>query len=889
VIYDLNNLVSFNSRLEDYFVTNTTKQLNAIYERFLTTNINKLKKKDKTLLKEIPKLHTNYELINNLNFLWNEGFNTNNFNNNDLIFFTKQTKENIGKNKKLTKTLKVEDIKIAKNIRKRDIEEKRKTLAVTNSSIITSDFGNIYLQERNKEVAKNFNKVYQEKIFSSIDTYFKDRLSIAREKNLIHHLSFNKLSDLTNEGRNDYNDDYNRAADLYGLKRSSNATYDSLKFSPKERIRRIAKTELSAAYNLARYKELVDQGFVEFQIKNNNSRNECVLCVSKINEIITLNQIENLDKGFTDFRGIDTRKDKNAYENRNLIFPIFHPNCGCYLIGKSKEEKEDKKEKNKNKALNKLKQVGRIANKISTANTVFRFVSGLANTYIGLQQEKKQQQDDALLKVIIAGGSIMSISMMYYYFTKTNPITKVITTTKEKIAGKTSDLVLGNPLRGAISTAETLQEKLQLAVVNKNLTQAALYETGYKSSTSKTLSQLLLAEQKQVINNQLSSSIKNNFTEKYIASKLQELTLDPKGIQNLSNLATSSIEEAQLEKLEVLLNGLMVNNKTINKKELINLIYKEKALVKAVRIPLNIKEPELLLIQNTENKALGVSTKLARLGTNLTKLNKEVKQNKGNYLKDVELLRELDSKLTEELIGLERVNDEYRQLIDVSTNTNLSKYLNNKVNENQSKADNLRNKLNDIGTDLYGTKLDQIDPSIKDQLITNIRSKGKQYLEFNNNRKSEIASINKKLSNYIKGTTKDKLSIDYIDIELEKLDKLDVSYTAINKNSLVLDNMLSDYAILNKIDKSNPDLGYTFNTYLNTSSKRVSQIQNVDKFRETSLTATKVNLDNYKKKLLTAKYRLLNNETVEFKAKTSYKKLCHIKLKNILERVRREE
>ena len=102
--------------------------------------------------------------------------------------------------------------------------------------------------------------------------------------------------------------------------------------------------------------------------------------------------------------------------------------------------------------------------------------------------------------------------------------------------------------------------------------------------------------------------------------------------------------------------------------------------------------------------------------------------------------------------------------------------------------------------------------------------------------------------------------------------------------------MLSDYAILSKIDNTDVDLGYTFNTYLSTSSKRTKQILNVDGFRETSLTNTKVNLDNYKKKLIQAKYKLLNNETItEFKINTTNKfnKLCRIKLKNILEKLKK--
>lgn len=327
--YSLDSLVSFNSKLEDYFTNNTTKAINAVYENFLSKNIKRLKNKDKTILKEINSINVNYLLIDNLNYLWNSGFNTNtnDFSSNVLTEFALTEKEKIAKNKKLTTTLRKEDRKIAKDIRNRDIDEKRKTLKILKSDVITSDFGRTYLQERNKEIARNFTNTYKEKIFSGINNYFNQKYSITREKNLINHLSFKRLRDLSAEERAEYINEYNNLANIYGLNSSSLNTYDSLKFNPKERIRRIAKTELSAAYNLARYDELVKQGYVEFRIKNTRKNSTCVLCTSKHNELITIQQILSIDKGFTDFRGIDTRKDKDAYENRNLVFSPLHPNC----------------------------------------------------------------------------------------------------------------------------------------------------------------------------------------------------------------------------------------------------------------------------------------------------------------------------------------------------------------------------------------------------------------------------------------------------------------------------------------------------------------------------------------------------------------------------------
>lgn len=885
--YNLDNLVSFNSKLEDYFTNNTTKAINAVYESFLNRNINKLKNKDKSVLKEINKINVNYLLVDNLNFLWNSGFNTNtnDFSTNVLTTFANINRDNLNKNKKLTKTIKKEDRKVARDIRKRDIEEKRKTLRILKQDIITSDFGNTYLQERNKEIARNFTNTYQEKIFSSINNYFNQRLSITREKNLINHLSFKRLSDLSAEEKAEYINEYNKLADIYGLKVESLGTYDSLKFNPKERIRRIAKTELSAAYNLARYDELVNQGYVEFQVKNTGSP-DCRLCQSKHNEIITLAQITSINRGFTDFRGIDTRKDKNAPENRNLIFPPFHSNCRDSLVGVEKTRTTP--EEAKTSILSNLNKASNIYNKISTAASIVNLGASLGNKFLGLQSSKKQKQDDNLLKLIIAGGSIMSMSMMYYFFTQTQLGTQAIQNIGDKLADKASDLLLEGSVKVIESTADTLQKKLKEAVTNKDYIQGSLAETGFKPPTNETLSQYLNKQQKQVINNQLANDISKYITKSDLQELLKKVVIDSAGITKLSELSNNDLQQAKLSELEVLLNALIVNNKTTNKQKLLQLIYKEEAAKVIAKIPLNIKQQDLVLIQNTETKLLTSTTKLERLGTKATKLVNEVKKNKSNYLKDIETLRELDSELTEQLIGIERINSEYNQLLETTTDNNLSKYLTDKITENNQKTSELRNKLNDISADLYGSKLDKVDPSIKDQLISDIRDKGEQYLDFRNTRTKKIKSINTTLDNAKKDISLDKLNIEYIDKKLAQLDVLELELNDLDKSSLVLDKVLGDYAILNRIDNVNTnDLGYTFKNYLANQSKRGKEIANVDNFRETSLTNTATNLDNYKRRLIKAKAKLLNNEEIMEFSRYSNKTLCPLKLKNILEKLRK--
>lgn len=1237
--YSLDDLVSFNIKSEDYFTNSTTKAVNTVYETFLSKNITKLKNKDKSVLKEINKINVNYILIDNLNYLWNSGFNTNTntFSSNVLATFKLTDKEKIDKNKKLTTTLKKEDIKIARDIRKTDIAEKKKTLKILKQDVITSDFGQTYLQERNKEIAKNFTNTYKEKIFSSINSYFNQKLSITREKNLINHLSFKRLRDLSKEEKAEYINEYDNLQQIYGLKTQSLSTYDSLKFNPKERIRRIAKTELSAAYNLARYDKLVNQGYIEFQIKN-RGKTDCVLCLSKNNEIITISQITSINRGFTDFKGIDTRKDKNAYENRNLIFPTFHPNCfvagtkilmgngdskniedvvigedvvvglntdktvrmrkvynafhnvyngdiitlvlengkritatanhevfdgqqfrhikdfnvGDFtytftesdtktyrtsvlpvskteidrqskfnfknreqkcninvkgfgntsnqqtsIIGKksirrikenlfrSNENKQscldsriqrknvrryikiqrkeilskcrwifkifqnlskrfrydfqkllgsqcrkdtksfkttlvlreyllyfvrwyslqtrllftqtklinrgkrlyERRFTNKNKSVstrlssNKIKNNRRkeipvsteifsgltklrvkeiqkeyyeglvynisvdesgdynyyfastdncfvlthnctcsligvektkttpeeaktslieqlnntknLYEKATAASSIISLGSNLAGKFLALQQSKKDKEEDNLLKMIIAGGSIMSMSMMYYFFTKTQLGTTAIQTVKDKVSTKASDLLLESSQRLITTTTDTLQKRLREAVLNKDYIQTNLAETGFKPPTNETLSQYLNKQQREIINNQLSTDIQKYITKSDLEELLKKVIINAENITNLRDLGKGDLQQVKLIELEILLNALLINNKTNNKQKLIDIIYNKIDIRPVVaKVPLNIKEPDYVLIQNTENKLVNSTTRLERLGTNITKLNSEIKKNKSTYLKDIETLRELDSELTEQLIGIERINTEYTQLLETTTDKNLSRYLADKVTENNQKTSKLRNKLNDISSTLYGTKLDKIDPNLKSQLITNIKDKGKQYLEFKNYRVNKINSIITTLNNYKKDISLDKLNIEYIDNKLAEVDKLDISLRDLNKNSLVLDNMLSDYAILSKIDNTVniDDLGYTFKNYLDTSNKRGIASLNVDNFRETSLTNTKVNLDNYKKKLIQAKYKLLNNEAItEFKINliTTFKKPCHIKLKNIIEKLKK--
>lgn len=467
------------TQIENLFIKNVLNKINKQSSLAIRKYIDRIKQKDKDVLKQIDNdagFNFNLNLIGELEALQNRGFKLgvqkgllelrSQFSSDlDLASFAKVNESNLVDDpdegtlsskatelpRRISKTNDNIDIvstgETVESIRYYDITEKLKTTEnldkYTNNLFYESkDFRDEYLQKRNLNIAQNFTNKYKENIKKQIGDYIDKGNDITREKDLVEiltgqriklpttatptQLENRKTQGLTKEVINDpqaYQDLYK--GDLY-------------KFSPNARIERIAKTELPVAYNLGSLNVFLDYGYDTFRIDNDDLVDNCVLCVSlqvktrDPNNYITLTDLAsiNYNPGSTnfygiDFRNIDTKKKWNESPNssQRILAPVFHPNCYCRIVPVKKQSKkklDEKKEQRLNAAKNKnlLNNTVNIVSKISTAVTVHNAVANTLDE-IALQQELKEEENKKnLYKALIAGTSILSMGAMYFYFYK---------------------------------------------------------------------------------------------------------------------------------------------------------------------------------------------------------------------------------------------------------------------------------------------------------------------------------------------------------------------------------------------------------------------------------------------------------------------------------------
>jgi len=184
-----------------------------------------------------------------------------------------------------------------------------------------------------------------------------------------------------------------------------------------QRIKRIAETEISLAYNLGRLKKLEELGYKKVRITNeaeNNSNRQqalnvygslakayrsdtnerylpmlCTHCLSRNNQVMDISTIYRSK--------VDTKYEING---KYSALPPFHVSCWCYFVG-VEESKRDKE--------------GSLVSEL--AETIKNSV--VANSLSGETTTSNAFYNDPFIKkLVIAGVGLLGVGAAYYAYTK---------------------------------------------------------------------------------------------------------------------------------------------------------------------------------------------------------------------------------------------------------------------------------------------------------------------------------------------------------------------------------------------------------------------------------------------------------------------------------------
>lgn len=184
-----------------------------------------------------------------------------------------------------------------------------------------------------------------------------------------------------------------------------------------QRIKRIAETEISLAYNLGRLKKLEELGYKKVKITNeaeNNSNRQqalnvygslakayrsdnnerylpmlCNHCLSRNNQVMDISTI---------YKGkVDT---KYEVDGKYSALPPFHVSCWCYFVG-VEESKKDKE--------------GSLVSEL--AETIKNSI--VANSLSGETATSNAFYNDPFIKkLVVAGVGLLGVGAAYYAYTK---------------------------------------------------------------------------------------------------------------------------------------------------------------------------------------------------------------------------------------------------------------------------------------------------------------------------------------------------------------------------------------------------------------------------------------------------------------------------------------
>ena len=237
-------------------------------------------------------------------------------------------------------------------VRIRDLQETIKTLdlklseakspnpegAVGGIDILnSSEFGTIYQDKRTLLLAGSVSKDYKQKIVDKIQKYFDNTKGVrsnTREKDLFNSLVDKRVSPKIMKELGE--------KDTFGI----------------TRIKRIAETEISVAYNIGRLKKLEELGYTRVKVTNEKE--------NTINRGVALSRFGSLEKAYRaedrkkympilcthclarstdapiDITEVYQGKVNTKYIGKYSLFPPFHVSCWCYLEGTEGDDKNNR-------------------------------------------------------------------------------------------------------------------------------------------------------------------------------------------------------------------------------------------------------------------------------------------------------------------------------------------------------------------------------------------------------------------------------------------------------------------------------------------------------------------------------------------------------------------
>lgn len=195
----------------------------------------------------------------------------------------------------------------------------------------SSEFGTIYQDKRTLLLSGNVSKDYKQKVVNKIQNYFDNTNGVrdkTREKDLFDSLTIEPSAKQKKVQKELGEED----KDTFGLKR----------------IKRIAETEISVAYNIGRLKKLEELGYTKVKISNEKE--------NRINREVALSRFGSLAKAYRaedsesympilcahcaskngqtlDITEVYRGKVDTKYNGKYSLFPPFHVSCWCYLEG----------------------------------------------------------------------------------------------------------------------------------------------------------------------------------------------------------------------------------------------------------------------------------------------------------------------------------------------------------------------------------------------------------------------------------------------------------------------------------------------------------------------------------------------------------------------------
>lgn len=277
----------------------------------------------------------------------------------------------------------------------------------------SSEFGTIYQEKRTLVLGTKYSQDHKESIVNSIKKYFNNIPANSNRPNTRESTLFKQLT---------------------------RDTLDPTDSNPKNkltnigRVKRIAETEISLAYNLGRLKKLEDLGYRKVKVVNEaENRNNRTVAINTFGSIPKAYQSKTAktfmpilctyckEKNGEEFLISDLYKPDTAtrygeVESNGKFYsaaPPFHVSCWCYFVGVEQDE-EDKEP-------SLLSEVSELLKNQVIANSLANPVSN------------ESFYDDPFVKKLIIGGvGLLGVGVAYVAYSKLSRNRVKVPTTKPK-------------------------------------------------------------------------------------------------------------------------------------------------------------------------------------------------------------------------------------------------------------------------------------------------------------------------------------------------------------------------------------------------------------------------------------------------------------------------